>query len=731
MNNNQIRQADAGHDNTWADAYLPAPAEYVPQASPAPPMFDTAWLRGALFRQRWVIGVSILIALVTGIVVFLLTEPTYEASATVQVSARGSNITEGQEILETREKLDVVLMTQGEIIKSRTMAYEVASRLNDGALNGILGKDVDENRPSNLSDEQWEERKLTMAAQALQGGVEANIPQQSKIIEIQYRSGDPVRSAAIANAYLDAFVASDAKRNVMSNAYARQYLSEQIEEVRDKLKVSEAEANAYAQNVGIVTQATEEGEASTTIRSANLISINEALAEAKATRIKAEQRWRATEDVPATQLPEFQRNAAIQNLVAERARLNGELSLLMQRYDEQFPDVVDLKSRISLLDRQIEGTSADIKATIRNEFEIARRQEAALEGELAEATGAAMEEQGLTGEFEVLEREAAALREQLKSLLDRYNAVSTAANVQSGTVLPLDRAAVPKSPVSPKLLRNLTVSFVIGLAIAGGLALAREIFIDQLRRAEDIEERLGIPFLGLTPLVDSPFADDEDSDQFHTLVEAYTSIRGTIDYSIPRDGVLIQLTSSQPSEGKSTTALILAELFARMGRKTLLIDADMRKPSIRKLLDVPDTGTGLTEVLLGHAALEEATIEGLHENLSVLTLGGKPTNPSEAISSERFQHILHECRGKYSLVIIDTSPVLGLADAPEIAKLVDGTIFVVQANRTSINQARTAVKRLSDVGGKVIGAVLTMYKALEAGEDYRYQYRYYEYGSSR
>ena len=319
----------------------------------------------------------------------------------------------------------------------------------------------------------------------------------------------------------------------------------------------------------------------------------------------------------------------------------------------------------------------------------------------------------------------------MTQLLDRYNQISTAANVQSGAITVLDSATVPRSPVSPDIVQNMILALVLGIALAGGLALVREIFVDQFRRAEDLDERLGLPVLGITPHVTSEAVDQQEANQFSSLMEAYASIRSTIDFAVPREGAVVQLTSSQASEGKSTTALILAELFARLGRKTLLIDADLRKPSIVKLLDVEKPESGIAEVLLGHATMEEALIEGVHENLHILSVAGIPPNPVELVSSRRFHEFINKQREEYSLVLVDSSPVLGLADAPQIAQIVDASIFVIEANRTSFSQAKTAIKRLQSVGANVIGGILTKYRSLEAGSDYAYQYQYYQYGGDK
>jgi capsular exopolysaccharide synthesis family protein len=728
-----IEAPDPNGRALWVEQYLPGPVlEPVPQGS----RIDVAWLRGALFRQRWLIAAVVTLAVIAGVVVTLLTPPTFQATATVRVSPWNNQIVEGQEVtasIVSASEIDKYMQTQVEIIQSRNLAEQVARALDLGKRAALLGADIDESRPANRTDDQWLEDKVKMAAGILQGSVSAALPNDSQIIAINIESQDPALAAEIANGYSEAFVQTDVRRSVDSNQYARDYLLQQIEDVRGRLNEAELSSNAYARSAGIVTEQTggaEDG-GPTTIVGSNLASINQTYAAARAARIAAEQKWRAISSIPASQVPEVLNSPVVQGLTSERAKLNAELSVLRQRYNDDFPAIVDIRSRLSLIEQQLDRTGSDIKNSIRSEFLVARQQEQALEGELGAVTSSALVEQDKKIEFTGLEREAEALREQLKSLLDRYNQISTASNIQSSSITPLDAAIVPRSPVSPSLTRNLTIALALGLALAGGLALIREVFVDQFRRAEDIEDRLGLTFLGLTPHVKIEDLENEEGNQFSTLMEAYASIRSTIDYGIPRHGAVIQLTSSQASEGKSTTSLILAQLFARLGRKTLLIDGDLRKPSVHGLLDIERPPAGLAEVLLGHATFDQAKIETIRDNLTVLAVAGIPPDPVELVSGTAFRDFIEERRKEYSLVIIDSSPMLGLADAAEVAKVVDAAIFVIEANRTSLAQARTAINRLRAVGANIMGAVLTKYRALEAGSDYSYQYQYYSYGKDK
>jgi capsular exopolysaccharide synthesis family protein len=732
MNERSIIEApEPNGGSLWADPYMVGPYAEQPKVS----QFDMAWLRGALFRQRWLIGVVMALAAMGGIALTLLTPPTYEATATVRVSPwGGASIVEGQDLnsqIVSASEIDKFMQTQIDILQSRNLAEQVARELGFGKRTDLLGPEIDEGRPANRTDAQWEEDKVKLAAQILQGSVSATLPNDSQIIAIGARSESPALAAEIANGYAKAFVQTDVRRSVDSNAYAREYLLDQIEQVRTRLNDAELAANAYARNAGIVTQDTmgsnEEGE-SNTIVGANLASVNQTFAQVRANRIAAEQKWRAVSSLPASQIPEVLGSPVVQELTSERAKLSAELSVLRQRYNDDFPAIADIRSRLSLIDQQIERTGADVKASIRGQFVVARQQEEAMQRELGSVTSDALVEQDKKIEFTGLEREAEALREQLKSLLDRFNQINAASNLQSNSITPLDTAMVPDAPVAPSLPRNLLVALVLGAAVAGGLALLREVFVDQFRRGEDIEDRLGLTFLGQTPYVKSEDLEGEESNQFSTLMEAYAAIRSTIDYAVPRRGAVVQFTSSQASEGKSTTSLILAQLFARLGRNVLLIDADLRKPSIHALLSMERPKAGVAEVVLGHVTFDEAKIETIRENLTILSVAGIPPNPVELLSSQIFIDFIEARRAEYSMIIIDSSPMLGLADAGEVAKVADATVFVIEANRTSLAQARTSINRLRAVGANLLGGVLTKYRALEAGADYSYQYNYYHYG---
>jgi Uncharacterized protein involved in exopolysaccharide biosynthesis len=465
-----------------------------------------ATIRGILYRQRWLMVTIIFLALIGGLVTTLLSTPMYEANAKVAVKPFGQSVIEGRDLTQgfSPNQIFDYLGTQVEVIKSRNLAEVVAADLDLASRDDFLGKNVDEGRSPGMSDEQWHKQKEQIAASILVGGVVAEVPTNNWVIEIGYRSPIPALSAEIANAYAEAFVSTGSRESIENNEYALEYLKQQIDETRERLGEAERVTNAYARNSGIIVQtpAPEEYGGNQTLTGANLASINARVASARAARIEAEQRWRAIQNLPAAELPEVQSNPVLQGLVSERTGKLTQLADLRQRYNDDFPQIQNLLAQVKVLDAQIERSSKDIKASARSQFLVAQSQQNALEAELASLTGNRLVEQDQQVELSVLEREAQALRDQLRILLDRYNTVNSAANVDPGTVSLIDSAIVPGSPYAPNIPRTMGLALVLGIALAAGLAVLRETLDDRLRSLDEVEEKVGLALLGHTPHVE-------------------------------------------------------------------------------------------------------------------------------------------------------------------------------------------------------------------------------------
>lgn len=699
-------------------------------------MLTIATVRGIIYRQRYMLIGIIGLALVGSLVLTLLTQPLYQASATVRIDPYAKQVVEGQDLEPATPANDIFryMQTQGSVINSRRIAYSVVDALKLDTRADFIGE-LATVRPEGMNDKEWARARREAAAGEVNAGTRAEVPMDNRIITISFVSPDPRLAAEIANGLAESFVQDDVRVKLESNAYAQKYIKTQIDKLQMQVQQAEVAANNYARLNGIISQAVSsssadggEVDSAPTITIANLVSVNEAYTIARNKRIAAEERWKAIAGIPVSQLPEVQQNATIQGMVTERSKAMAELSQLRQRYGETYPQVRELTAQVASLTTQINRAGAEVKNAIRDEYLVAQRQEDALKGERGSVSGQTLEEQDKRVRYNMLNREAVALRTQLESLLDRYNQIASAANLQPGTSSLLDAARVPGGPVSPNLAKNLLIGLTLGIAAALAIAILREAFDDRLRTTDDVERKLGLPLLGYTPDISERDLDDEVADPFSTLMEAYSSIRTSIDFAIPGNNRVIQITSSQRSEGKSLTSMVLARKYAQLGRKTLLIDADLRKPSIAALFGVSKSSAGFVEVLLGDVPMRDALLKDTPDNLDVLPAGQAKVNPVELLSSQVLIDFVEQQRQHYSLIIFDSVPVMGLADAPLLSRLADSTVFIVEANRAHFGQAKTAIRRLVSASARVAGVVLTKYRAAEAGMDYNYHYQYYAYG---
>lgn len=719
------------YDEGQASGASPAPAA----AGPAN-FLNLSVIRAFLWRQRLIlIGVTAL-ALIAGLIYTLLLPPVYTATATMRIESSGTYIVPGQEVTDPgvpSREVERFLRVIQTVMSSRSMALRVVDSLGLQDNPGVVG-DALEGADTAVS----EEVRRELAADRIRGSVGVDIPMNNVMALVSFSSGDPVLSARIANAYVDTFMEDLARQGAGTNSYALSYLEEQIQDVRVRLRDAERRAIEYARENRIVGDPISapapfdpelgRGAQSSQVSVSNLASVSATYTSSRAARIAAEEQWRAASNVPALQLPAVLQNGTVQGLRSRRVVLEGNLSDLRERYREDYPLIRETQAQIAELDGQINLAAEEIKDAIRSNYDMALRQEQALNRELERVSEETLDEQDRRVQYNIIDRDAEALRSQLGVLLSRYNQISAASNIQSESISWLDRARVPQRPSSPNLLMNLIVAFVAGAAIAAGIAVLREMFDDRVRTPDELERKLQLPALGKTPFVSEEIP-EEIEDPFSPISEAYASIRATLDHAVRRDHPVVQVTSSEAGEGKTTSAVALARKYASIGRKVLLVDFDLRRPGLAKMFGDARPEIGVVDVLYSRIPLERALLPNAIENLDILPVGDLPENPVEIMSSNLVGEFVERYRGQYDVMILDSSPVMGIADAPLLSRHADAVAFVVEANRAQIGKAKVALRRLEDMNAYVVGLVLTKFRALEAGENYNYEQHYYNYNS--
>jgi capsular exopolysaccharide synthesis family protein len=708
------------------------------EMGPGKPVAGTFNLRlvfAAIRRNMLMIGGVVLAALLLAVLVTLLETPRYTATATVQINdvadqVLGQDQDHGQESINAWDT-DRFLQTQVDILNSRGLAERVAHSLklaSDPKFFKAMGVDP----PSADASRKAVQEEMTGL---LHANLTTDLPHNSRILPIKFTSTDPAESASIANGFAKEFIAANLQRKFDSSAYARNFIADQLADAKTRLAHSEVALNDYARQhelirtrdaLGADQSQPQQGDSVTT---ASLIQLNQAANDARAKRIEAEGRWKTISSGSPLSSTDVLSNASVQNLLTERADLEAKLKQERAKHLENYPSVIQLKAQLDETERQLTALVDNVRASVKAEYDAALAAEQQLEQQVASLKADTLAEQDRAVQYNLLAREADTNRTIYNALLQRYKELNAAAGISTSNISVIDTAEAPLSPSSPKLLINLVIALVLGVGLAALVVLFRDQFDDSIKVPEDVESKLNLSLLGVIPMVDETL-DHDLADPKSALSESYSSLGGALLYST-RQGLpqVILVTSAQPSEGKSTTCHAIASGFARIGKRTVLVDLDLRRPSQHRVAGV-DNERGVSNLLTSNAPIASVLADSNQQRLKLITSGPLPPNPTELIASTRTQAVIDELAGMFDVVVIDSPPVLGLADAPLLSALVDGVVLVVEANRSRHGTLKASLRRLRAMRPILLGAVLTKFNPRKAANRYYsdcYGYEYYQY----
>lgn len=692
-----------------------------------------AALRRHLLMALAIVGAVVVLALIST----LLDTPRYTAETSVQINDQsdevlGSEFETGTVSPSSDWDIDRFLNTQLDILRSRGLAERVADRLELGSNKRFLA--AMEVPASALTGDQVQDRAL--AVDLLRGNLVVDLPRATRVASIAYTSTDAGMSAIVANAFAEEFIQANLQRRFDSTAYARDFVAEQLEEARVDLEESERDLNDYAKSVGLIRTydaLTPDGRdrLTGTVTASSLVQLNDAAIEARANRISAEAQWQAVQGSPLLSSQPVLTNPTVQALMTRRADLQTELQVARERYLANHPAIGRLEGDLEAVSRQLESTARQVRQSIFAEYRAAQTAQDQLDGQVRRARGDSLAEQDQSVRYNVLARQADTARSIYDGLLQRYRELNASAGIASSNIAIIDRADVPTSPSSPNVPRNLALGLLLGLGLAGIAVFLRDQLDDVIHTPEDVEDKLDLPLLGVVPRAEDVTPMEALDNPKSPIAESYNSLRGALLYSTPQGlPKVLVVTSAQAHEGKSTTSLAIATGFARIGLKPLLIDADLRRPALDKLLGLR-LERGLTDLLVTQDDPKTAVVKIKDRKIDLLPTGPLPPSPSEMLSSPRMAQLLEKFADSYDVVILDSPPVLGLADAPMLAAIADGTVFVVEAERGRSGSLKAALRRLRSMKPVLLGAVLAKFDPTKSGNRYSayYGYDYYQYAT--
>lgn len=694
-------------------------------------ILDFEALKHAFLLNRRLVALILVLGLALGIASIVMMPRIYTARASVQIDQQTRKVlaTEDNDPAGSAADADRFLQTQVDILNSRSMAKRVSDALGLAASDNFIQRTTG-HAPSNLAGSERED----LVIDTLQKSLQVDLPHNSRVVGVMFKSRDPVLAAQIANTFVAEFIKGNIQRKFSASSYSLDFLNNQLGMAKGRLEDSERTLITYSRTAGLIDASAGavpvgQPQGPQSLVTANLVELNQRSGVAKAERLQAEERWHQASNTPLMQLPEVLSNSAVQQLLQNRAQLSSKLEELRAHLKPDHPSVIQANTELEELDKEARILAESIRGSIKNQYLVAVRQDDAIQAAVRGLKGDTLSEQDRSVRYNILKREVDTNRQLYDSLLQRYKEVSAASGVTVNNISQVDIAEAPRKPTSPRKTVNLAVALALAMVAAGLAVLLRARVSDTITDPREVESRLHLPLLGAVPIdpTGAPLATllSPKSD----IAEAYHAIRTAIELSSASGTpASILVTSNRPSEGKSTSSYALARDFALLGKRVLLIDADLRRPTLHRLLDVDNDGDGFSSVLAHKLEIEKAVVATGIENLSFLPSGPIPPDPANLIAGSALREMLLRVHADYDLVVLDSPPVLSLADTQQLTAAVEATIFVLEAGSVHVKAARQSLERLQRSGGQLLGAIVSKYDARTASGNYGYVDGY-SYGS--
>jgi len=678
------------------------------------------------------------------VVATLKATPLYRATAQVYIDPGVSSQLNFQQMPYYQSDNSVYLETQIGILKSETIAMKVIHDLEldkqmsgrgKGILSlsgllGIFGVEAEE-----LGDEPPQETTSKMVKGFL-SRLQVTSLKNSNLVLVSYEAEDPRLAANVVNTTVEHFIDQNLEMKIAPARDAMNWLNEKLDEIRYRMTESASELQDFKQERELIVT----GEKQANISLQALSQLNSKALAAEADRYEAEVRYQQVKDYVGDRdkllsLPAVIDNRLIQDLKRKRTDLTKDISELSKKYGPKHPQMKRLKDELETLDDQLDTEIILIVSSIKNEYDAALRAEQTLKEALARQKAEAMNYERRSTEFELMKQDVDTSRQIYDAVLRKFEESNLMGNVNMSNVQFIDRAIPPTKPYKPKKTTNILLGLIAGIVTGVAFAFAFEYLDNTFKTPEDIEEYLGLPFLGMVPTIKS--MQDAKRDEFLLTVtspksvfsEAFRNIRGNILLSTgDHPPQVLQTCSAVFSEGKSTVCSNLAAIMAAAGERVLIVDGDMRKPVLHKIFKTPNT-RGLSSILSGQSELDETIRESGVPNVSFIPAGPISPNPTELLGSRTMKVVMAEFRQRYDRVIVDCPPYLGLADSSMLTSLTDGVLLVIRSGKTSRDLIYQTVKNLEMIKAKTLGVVLN--DQTGTADDYYYYYSYnynYYYG---
>lgn len=686
-----------------------------------------------LKKRSWIIALGLCVGVAVGVLVNTFSVRKYTARALVEIvpdqsgEFRLQTTSEIPGFSDDGEKLD----TETEILLSRTLALQTIKSLhlekNDTFLKSPDGKGWDLSNAKTRAD----------LIGTFLGNLSVQRRGHTSILEISVTSKDSMLAKMTANTLVDNYIEHSFQDNYKATERISGWLSQALKNLKDNLQQSQNQMMNYQRDLGIVGTDPKDS-----VLVANLQEMNKQLADAQVDRMVKEARVRALKNAKPEVIDAVAANdAAMQGSRQQLAQLQAQYASLSQTYGPAYPPLKNLKAQIEQLEKNLSQLESATVARAEKEYEAAVNNENALRASFTaeEQKLFSNGEKGIQLEFARSEYEANRLL--YDGLQQRLQEAGIISSLHSSSIHVIDEADVPTFPSHPRVRFNLAVATSVGFILGLALALILESLDTNLKTMTDIERTLQLPLLAAIPSVETEdllpsrfreFAVAKGTSSWSRIAEALRGMRTSILLSSPGSPPkTILITSTRPAEGKSSVATLMAITFALNGSKVLLIDADLRRPSVNLRFRI-GKGLGLSSVLSGKAKAKEAVMPWSElPNLHIMTSGPVPPLPSELLGSSQMEDLIQQLRDEYDFVLIDTPPVLAVTDASVLSRITDASILIIRYGAAQRHVVQRCIDMLDRSGAHLLGVAVNIvdFNAPEYSE--YYGRKYYEYYGER
>jgi capsular exopolysaccharide synthesis family protein len=704
-------------------------------------------------HQYSILGLAFVAVLLAALVVFSMT-PIYSSTSTLLIEAEKSNIVSIEEVYGVGNGNAEYFQTQYGILRSRQLAKMVIDKLKLAdhpefaeEEGGFSWRDL---IPVGSDDSTDEAEAAAARMQELITDFQERLNiapvRKSYLVNISFEANDRMLAAKVANALAEMYIESDLEARLQMTTKASGWLTKRLEGLREKLKASEEELQRYREQENLL-----ESGGKSELTAKHIQELNEKLVSAQQRRALTEATYKQVQELKGKSwesylsVPAVLNDPLVGNLKQAESEAKRKVSALSKRYGPKHPKMIQMKADLAEARANVRKRVQSVISGIEKEYRVASAEQSSVSSVL-ESTKGEMQQINRKGyRLGILEREVEANKQLYDMFMGRYKETSETAGLESVRARITDYAVPALKPAKPKKKLIILIAGFLGLFVGVLLAFLIEHLDNTIKLAVEMEEKLGLPVLGILPHLElnadsgeTPLKYSREHKQSFFAESVRTVRTGILLSGLDDPHKIIVVTSSVPSEGKSTIAMNLADSLSDMN-KVLLLDADMRRPSVGKNFGIKAGANGLSEFVSKSAKSDECIYQINNSNLYVMPSGVIPPNPLELLSSKTFGEALEELANTFDHIVIDSAPTLAVSDALVLSNHASGVIYVTKSDTTPIPAAQEGLKRLRKANAHLIGGVLNEVnpkKGLKAyagyGEKGYYAGNYYgSYGYSQ